>query len=107
MALSRDCAGPSTVVSRSRAIRSGESALGSAFGLLGARKPTQGLWGKPRCLTSQLKKPRQPESRYAIVRPDIPRACNCDTVRRDRKSTRLNSSHVEISYAVFCLKKKK
>src|SRR5690349_24932110 len=28
-------------------------------------------------------------------------------LRRDRKSTRLNSSHVEISYAVFCLKKKK
>src|SRR6266496_5216084 len=28
-------------------------------------------------------------------------------VLRDRKSTRLNSSHVEISYAVFCLKKKK
>src|SRR5699024_11648877 len=28
-------------------------------------------------------------------------------VRRDRKSTRLNSSHVSISYAVFCLKKKK
>src|SRR6266403_2521604 len=27
--------------------------------------------------------------------------------KRDRKSTRLNSSHVEISYAVFCLKKKK
>src|SRR5204863_8216677 len=30
--------------------------------------------------------------------------CRCTT---DRKSTRLNSSHVEISYAVFCLKKKK
>src|SRR3712207_7555775 len=27
--------------------------------------------------------------------------------RRDRKSTRLNSSHANISYAVFCLKKKK
>src|SRR5690554_7318786 len=27
--------------------------------------------------------------------------------RQDRKSTRLNSSHVRISYAVFCLKKKK
>src|SRR5438874_8085216 len=27
--------------------------------------------------------------------------------RGDRKSTRLNSSHVEISYAVFCLKKKR
>src|SRR6266496_3570975 len=35
----------------------------------------------------------------------------CDTLVADadgdRKSTRLNSSHVEISYAVFCLKKKK
>src|SRR5256885_3301113 len=29
------------------------------------------------------------------------------TRRRDRKSTRLNSSHLVISYAVFCLKKKK
>src|SRR5438874_10559068 len=29
------------------------------------------------------------------------------TITLDRKSTRLNSSHVEISYAVFCLKKKK
>src|SRR5438874_8312840 len=28
-------------------------------------------------------------------------------IQADRKSTRLNSSHVEISYAVFCLKKKK
>src|SRR5256885_9427296 len=28
-------------------------------------------------------------------------------VHRDRKSTRLNSSHLVISYAVFCLKKKK
>src|SRR5205085_11720672 len=27
-------------------------------------------------------------------------------IRRDRKSTRLNSSHSQISYAVFCLKKK-
>src|SRR5690349_23659234 len=30
-----------------------------------------------------------------------------DPNAEDRKSTRLNSSHVEISYAVFCLKKKK
>src|SRR5690606_41921200 len=29
------------------------------------------------------------------------------SVDKDRKSTRLNSSHVKISYAVFCLKKKK
>src|SRR5699024_12428942 len=33
-----------------------------------------------------------------------PRESQC---REDRKSTRLNSSHVSISYAVFCLKKKK
>src|SRR5437899_7504830 len=33
---------------------------------------------------------------------DPPRACHID-----RKSTRLNSSHLGISYAVFCLKKKK
>src|SRR3989442_9986028 len=32
---------------------------------------------------------------------------SADAFRRDRKSTRLNSSHVRISYAVFCLKKKK
>src|SRR5260221_9757320 len=30
-----------------------------------------------------------------------------ERVRQDRKSTRLNSSHTVISYAVFCLKKKK
>src|SRR3712207_8776568 len=30
-----------------------------------------------------------------------------DAVARDRKSTRLNSSHANTSYAVFCLKKKK
>src|SRR5690606_42152282 len=37
-----------------------------------------------------------------------PRPCWPETAQRqpDRKSTRLNSSHVKISYAVFCLKKK-
>src|SRR5204863_9014823 len=33
--------------------------------------------------------------------------CKTSPIALDRKSTRLNSSHVEISYAVFCLKKKK
>src|SRR6266850_388744 len=40
----------------------------------------------------------------------LPRGQRGDEVRRggrDRKSTRLNSSHLVISYAVFCLKKKK
>src|SRR5438874_10498691 len=43
--------------------------------------------------------------------PDAPCAAANHSISagrvRDRKSTRLNSSHVEISYAVFCLKKKK
>src|ERR1035441_8623057 len=34
-------------------------------------------------------------------------ACTASSQLRDRKSTRLNSSHLGISYAVFCLKKKK
>src|SRR2546430_12119321 len=39
------------------------------------------------------------------ARPRLPRRVPVHT--RDRKSTRLNSSHSQISYAVFCLKKKK
>src|SRR5439155_7117793 len=38
--------------------------------------------------------------------PGQPRAAQSVTLAPDRKSTRLNSSHVAISYAVFCLKKK-
>src|SRR5690606_41957465 len=37
----------------------------------------------------------------------VPMCCHLAVPRLDRKSTRLNSSHVKISYAVFCLKKKK
>src|SRR5258708_22318368 len=40
------------------------------------------------------------------VRPAREALMNRDTRGRDRKSTRLNSSHQIISYAVFCLKKK-
>src|SRR2546427_8318061 len=42
--------------------------------------------------------------RWATIIGNV-RAVNLD--RLDRKSTRLNSSHSQISYAVFCLKKKK
>src|SRR5690349_24196252 len=38
---------------------------------------------------------------------DLLRFVQAEGKQEDRKSTRLNSSHVEISYAVFCLKKKK
>src|SRR4051812_49566950 len=39
--------------------------------------------------------------------PGAPRRPGSALYVRDRKSTRLNSSHMSISYAVFCLKKKK
>src|SRR5690606_40172887 len=53
---------------------------------------------------------------FGVGPPSVPvtkNSCPCKwmgwfvIVRLDRKSTRLNSSHVKISYAVFCLKKKK
>src|SRR2546427_8838114 len=40
-------------------------------------------------------------------RPALAQSRDFPRTRRDRKSTRLNSSHSQISYAVFCLKKKK
>src|SRR5215475_15565196 len=43
----------------------------------------------------------------ATSRRSWDRPCRRRVRCRDRKSTRLNSSHVKISYAVFCLKKKK
>src|SRR5256885_9724300 len=46
--------------------------------------------------TDRAEPPRASPSILVIIRPVI-----------DRKSTRLNSSHLVISYAVFCLKKKK
>src|SRR5437667_3099183 len=51
-------------------------------------------------------------SHFKIEDGRINRIVGCNLTRRvenarDRKSTRLNSSHITISYAVFCLKKKK
>src|SRR3712207_6967131 len=43
----------------------------------------------------------------AALRRDAPVRAGAGAAIRDRKSTRLNSSHANISYAVFCLKKKK
>src|SRR5205085_7312590 len=59
-------------------------------------------WKRPR---KQSKKRLKRRWRLAIERATSP-----DPARKrlaDRKSTRLNSSHSQISYAVFCLKKKK
>src|SRR5256885_8248761 len=55
------------------------------------------------CLLEETKRP------IVAIRGFNPEVCVCATVQNvgDRKSTRLNSSHLVISYAVFCLKKKK
>src|SRR3712207_7197257 len=45
-------------------------------------------------------------ARNAFVPPKLAPAFHKRGRREDRKSTRLNSSHANISYAVFCLKKK-
>src|SRR5688572_30952639 len=46
-------------------------------------------------------------ARYASTEADLATGLILEAGEGDRKSTRLNSSHSQISYAVFCLKKKK
>src|SRR3712207_8923021 len=63
--------------------------------------------GRP-VVTVQLPLDRLPALREDLPLPGDQRV-QCRTVEavQDRKSTRLNSSHANISYAVFCLKKKR
>src|SRR5256885_6996547 len=51
--------------------------------------------------------PRALGAPWAEVCPELWHLLGPELARVDRKSTRLNSSHLVISYAVFCLKKKK
>src|SRR5688572_31929479 len=64
----------------------GPHALPDAAAVLGARRQSRGAIG-------------QVEARRGV-------SDGVGALRQDRKSTRLNSSHSQISYAVFCLKKK-
>src|SRR2546426_4309472 len=50
--------------------------------------------------------PRMQAEPSCLDAADLDRQADAALDRRDRKSTRLNSSHLVISYAVFCLKKK-
>src|SRR2546430_4435114 len=71
----------------------------------------------PTCGLALLVGPRMIQQQLTIlpfVLTDAPRGLSASlpalvagTSHQDRKSTRLNSSHSQISYAVFCLKKKK
>src|SRR2546426_5981703 len=61
--------------------------------------PISSPWARSRRAPSQPPSPCSPTGSGTSPAPA--------TAARDRKSTRLNSSHLVISYAVFCLKKKK
>src|SRR5256885_5557777 len=73
--------------------------LHDALPILGAGPGSAGNWQRE--ISREV--PDQPVS----TERGPPAAGREDQRRADRKSTRLNSSHLVISYAVFCLKKKK
>src|SRR6266496_4805313 len=74
------------------------------FFLMIRRPPRSTLF--PYTTLFRARRPRCPGRLHRGIRLPVPDQGH-RVPPRDRKSTRLNSSHVEISYAVFCLKKKK
>src|SRR3712207_8800319 len=83
----------STLFPHTTLFRSGAPGLGRGRGCRWRRQLGRTGGGQPRL----LRPPHLPGGPTPVDRDDVP----------DRKSTRLNSSHANISYAVFCLKKKK
>src|SRR5262245_63785643 len=69
------------------------------------RRPPRSTLFPYTTLFRSLTRPNQPWS--ALRAGGISTRARMRAAKRDRKSTRLNSSHLGISYAVFCLKKKK
>src|SRR3712207_7441614 len=79
------------------------------------RPPTSPLFPYTPLFRSAATRPAEARGRRRRTRSErgtrreaccTPQAAATPIVTRDRKSTRLNSSHANISYAVFCLKKK-
>src|SRR5207245_6153906 len=98
---------PATLVesSPSLVIQASNSTLKCSYGLaFGSRFISEGQLFDylPDSAFSQVENVREFSGVFALDRW----LCNCDGRQVDRKSTRLNSSHGSISYAVFCLKKK-
>src|SRR5256885_11409188 len=84
------------------------------------RPPRSTLFPYTTLFRSVLLEERAEHARPGVIDPGAKQVAGLDLVgvrehvrgrrlriARDRKSTRLNSSHLVISYAVFCLKKKK
>src|SRR5207245_4126102 len=72
------------------------------------RSCTRGAYRADSCIGTKVWAAPEPGTIRQNVRVGQSRwTATCYVAERDRKSTRLNSSHGSISYAVFCLKKKK
>src|SRR5437773_5264711 len=72
------------------------------FFFLVIRRPPRSTLFPYTTLFRSLAARRHRDTGSPVARPAVPQES-----KQDRKSTRLNSSHITISYAVFCLKKKK
>src|SRR2546422_1993731 len=87
------------------------SSLSSFFFFLMIRRPPRSTLFPYTTLFRSLGPRRRASAALAVGDPDLLAALAPheleEVADRDRKSTRLNSSHGYISYAVFCLKKKK
>src|SRR3712207_7235241 len=67
----------------------------------------QGRRGRERAVGEEADHQRSDDAADAVHPEGVQAVVVAAHVLQDRKSTRLNSSHANISYAVFCLKKKK
>src|ERR1041385_7617038 len=93
-----------TVLERmSAALEAGESVKISGFGTFSVRQKGRRVGRNPKTGTEVPILPR----RVLVFRPSHVLKARVNGTTPDRKSTRLNSSHGYISYAVFCLKKNK
>src|SRR5215469_15232594 len=112
---------PACVAGPGRAATRGAAGGGQARAAIQGRTPAARFSGRPRPARSRDALPAEAQQQVVLPRahallrdprgslrpgPEVQLGQNVLHMG-DRKSTRLNSSHVEISYAVFCLKKKK
>src|SRR5260221_7876127 len=77
------------------------------FFLMIRRPPRSTLFPYTTLFRSDINLAREQLPRFRGGKPQFVKLGRVGQASRDRKSTRLNSSHTVISYAVFCLKKKK
>src|SRR5690606_39932841 len=80
-----------------------QTCLANAIYFEARSEPLRGQAAVAQVVLNRVRNPAYPGSICGVVYQNE----NWLNACQDRKSTRLNSSHVKISYAVFCLKKKK